>query len=278
MRLQKVKTLISDGKTQQAIDLLQDILKDKDNQLHNQTLLLENQLKELQKKMQLGLLDASAEINRINYTLLNVCDEAAALPNIGDDAPEKAFPDDEKPKVGNTLAIFGIIAAIGIAVVVGIFMLSKKTNANEPVPTPTKVAEIPPSVKQPETAWQATPMSATILEKYYGNVKTDILSIKMTDKDADTKILTIDFKFNCLKSSSGVCILNYLEFRLVSPNGDKDAPIEDVYFADNPKDGTNMSNKVSFVVPKTLKQADLQVFYRDKIEKTLTTIKLSTTN
>ena len=280
MRLQKVKTLISDGKTQQAIDLLQEILKDKDVPLLNQTLLLEGQLKELQRKMQLGLQDASSELNRINFTLLSVCDDASNLENIGEDAQEKPFTDDDKPSglLGNPLAIFGIIAAVGIAVVLGIYLLLRKPN---PVATPQTLPAtniVTPSVKEPELIWQATPTAATVTERYYGNVKIDVLSIKTTDKDANHKILSLDFKFNCMKSSSGVCILNYLEFRLISPNGNKDAPTDVVYFANNPKDGTSANNTISFLVPKDLKQADMQVYYRDKMDKTLATIKLSTTN
>ena len=68
----------------------------------------------------------------------------------------------------------------------------------------------------------------------------------------------------------------YLEFRLIQSNGDKDAPKDDIFFANNPKDGTSVTNKVSFVVAKSLKQADFQIYYRDKLEKTLVTVKLNT--
>ena len=129
MRLDKVKTLISDGRTQEAIDLLQEILKDKDKPLLNQTLLLEGQLKELQRKMQLGLQDATADLNRINFTLLSVCDDASNLFNVDDGSSDKPFSDDEKPRglLANPLAIFGIIAAVAIAIVVGIVVLGNKT-------------------------------------------------------------------------------------------------------------------------------------------------------
>ncbi len=277
MRLSKVKSLISEGKTQQAIDLLQEILKDKDNQLLNQTFLLEGQHKELQRKMQLGLQDASAELNRINFTLLSLCDDATNLPNIGDDADEKPFTDDEKPTglAGNPLAIFGILAAVGIATVIGIFVLvnnlnDKKTTGN-PIATAQNGQVVPPSVKG---AWQAAPAAATVIELRYGNVKTDILSIETTEKDAKTSILTMEFKFTCLKASSGVCILNYLDFRIVSPSGDKIAPTDYVLFDNNLPAETTTTKKISFVLPKTIKQADLEIYYRDKKDNTLTTIKL----
>lgn len=271
MRLDKVKNLISDGKTQEAIDLLQEILKDKDKPLLNQTLLLEGQLKELQRKMQLGLQDASADLNRINFTLLSVCDDASNLFNVDDGSSDKPFTDDEKPEglLANPLAIFGIIAAIGIAIVVGIVVLGNKAKVVQPLPLP-----VVDTVKS-EITWLATPTSATVLEKNYGNVKADILSIKATTKDANTKILTLDMQFNCLKSSSGACIINYLRFQLVEPNGNKIVPLDDVYFAENPKDGQTSGGKVAFVISNQLKQTDLQIYYVDKMDKTLVTVKLN---
>ena len=151
MRLEKVKTLISDDKIQQAIDLLQDILKDKNNELLNQTLLLEGQYKDLKKKMQLGLQDASADLNRINLTLLSVCDDAAQLENIGDDGLEKPFTDVEKTKgvLNNSIAIFGGLAAIAVAIVVGLYFVftnnapARKSAETTPLALPTPIAVTP---------------------------------------------------------------------------------------------------------------------------------------
>ncbi len=274
MRLDKVKSLISDGKTQQAIDLLQEILKDKDKALLNQTLLLEGQLKELQRKMQLGLQDASADLNRISFTLLSVCDDASNLANIDDDTSDTPFSDDEKPRglLANPLAVFGIIAAVGIAIVLSIVFFVNKTKVIKPLPLPI-VEEV-----NSEITWLAVPPSTIVLERYYGNVKVDILSIKATTKDAHTKILTLNMQFNCLKSSSGACIINYLRFQLVEPNGNKVVPMEDVYFAENPKDGQQFGGNVAFVIPNELKQTELQIYYVDKMEKTLVTVKLNAPN
>lgn len=274
MRLDKVKNLISNGKTQQALDLLQELLKDKDNTLLNQTFLLESQLKELQRKMQLGLQDATEEVNRINFTLLSLCDEASNLDDMDDDATEKPFSDEEKPKglLANPLAIFGIIVAIAIATVLGIFLLGKKTTVVQPLPLPI-VEQVNSKI-----AWSSTPQTATILERYYGNVKANILSIVATTKDVNTKILTLEIEFNCLKSSSGACIVNYLKFQLIDSIGNKNEPFEDVYFAENPKDGQKATAKIAFVIPNTLKETDFNIYYTGKLEKTLVTLKLKTQN
>jgi Effector-associated domain 11 len=286
MRLEKVKTLISDGKTQQAIDLLQEILEGKNTELLNQTLLLEGQFKDLQKKMQLGLHDATVELNRINFTVLSVCDDAASLPNIGEDIAEKPFTDAEKPQkaIGNTLAIMGVLAAIAIAVFVGLYFLLRDTTPKraimpeiETLPSVTPNA-VTPSVKDPDLTWFATTPSATITEKNYGNLKADAVSIKATALDADTKILSIDLKLNCVSSLSGKCLLNYLEFRLIGDNNDKIAPKDEVNITNNPKDGGSVTNKVSFVVPKSLKHADLQLNYKGKLATSLATIHLNGAN
>lgn len=278
MRLEKVKSLISDGKTQQALDLLQEILKNRDKALLNQTFLLESQLKELQRKMQLGLQDAQSDLNRINFTLLSLCDDVSNLENIDDDTSEKPFSDDEKPfsdeekpngLLANPLAIFGIIVAVGVAIVIGVFVLGNKTTVVPPLPLP-----VVDSVHS-EVRWHTTPQTATILDKYYGNARAEILSLVATTKDVNTKILTLDIQFNCLKSSSGVCILNYLKFQLVEPNGTKNEPFEDVYFAENPKDGQKVTAKVSFVISNLLKEANFQMYYRDKMENTMVTVKLN---
>lgn len=135
----KVKNLIADGKTQQAVDMLQAFLKERsaDTVLLNQTFLLEGQYKDLQKKMQLGVEDASAEINRINYSLLNLCDEAE---NLMTEAEKKAENGSSKTgKIAekatdtegsqnasmNPLVIFGIIAALAILTIIGILLLNK---------------------------------------------------------------------------------------------------------------------------------------------------------
>ena len=47
----KIKQLVSESKTQEALDALQQFLKDKDQNLLNQTYLLESQLKDVQKKI-----------------------------------------------------------------------------------------------------------------------------------------------------------------------------------------------------------------------------------
>ncbi len=113
----RIKQLISESKTQDALDLLQDYLKDQDQNLLNQTYLLESQFKDLQKKIGLGIADAASEINRINYTLLSLCDEVRKLPNQREKEILAAEP---SGLLANPLVIFAVIAAVAIAIVISL--------------------------------------------------------------------------------------------------------------------------------------------------------------
>ncbi len=114
----KVKNLISEGRTQEAIDQLQHFLVGKDADLMNQTILLESQFKEMTQKKSLGDGDAEIEINRINYMLLSLCDDAKkryVIPVPDDDLEEK---DEAKAAFSvNPLLVFVIILVLGIGVV-----------------------------------------------------------------------------------------------------------------------------------------------------------------
>ena len=118
--IDKVKNLISEGRTQDAIDQLQHFLAGKDADLMNQTILLESQFKEMTQKKILGDGDAEIEINRINYTLLSLCDDAKkryVVPVLDND-------DDFEEKKGakavssvNPLLAFVIILVLGIGLI-----------------------------------------------------------------------------------------------------------------------------------------------------------------
>lgn len=111
----RIKQLISQSKTQEALDTLQHFLKDKDENLLNQTYLLESQLKDVQKKIGLGVSDAVSEINRINYTLLSLCDDVQKLPN---EREAEILAAEPSGLLANPLVIFAVIAAVAIGIVI----------------------------------------------------------------------------------------------------------------------------------------------------------------
>ncbi len=270
----KIKNLIADGKTQQAVDMLQVFLKERsgnDPQLLNQSLLLEGQFKELQKKMQLGLEDATADLNRINFSLLNLCDEAENLVKTTENDAEKAVDTEgSKNAVANkTLIIFGVVIALVIALFATIFYFDK-TDSKAAIRQATEVVPLPkPMVVIPKN-WNALTSVLQVVDRYYGDYKVTISSIKSESIDAEHDRLTLNLTLNCMKSYSGKCLGIYLKFRLTTAPNQELAPEVDRSF-DNQSDKTTREETVSFVVPKSVTSGMLDVFYTDKPKSKVTT-------
>ena len=276
----KIKNLIADGKTQQAVDMLQSFLQEKggdNNQLLNQTLLLEGQYKELQKKVQLGLEDASADINRINFSLLNLCDEAELLVKDADKKAEiAADTEGSKNLTMNPLVIFGVIAAVAILTVVGLLFLnkngSKASIGQATTPTTETLPLAKPQIVMPKN-WSALESVLNVSDRYYGDYKITIKGIKSESFDANRDRINLTLNLNCLKSISGKCLGNYLKFRLTTAPNTELEPESDRAF-DAQSDKTTREETVSFVVLKSVSSGILDVFYVDK-PKSKATTKLS---
>ena len=118
----KIKQLVSESKTQEALDVLQEYLKDKDQNLLNQSYLLESQFKDVQKKIGLGISDAVSEINRINFTVLSLCDDVRKLPN---EREAEILAAEPSGLLANPLVIFAVIAAVAIGIVVALIYFSR---------------------------------------------------------------------------------------------------------------------------------------------------------
>jgi hypothetical protein len=269
----KIKNLIADGKTQQAVDMLQTFLTEKsgdDKQLLNQSLLLEGQYKELQKKVQLGLEDATGDLNRINYSLLNLCDEAEKLVSETEIAGGKAADTEGSKNLSmNPLVIFGVIAAVAILTVLGLLFLNK-TDTKASIREATE--ELP--VAKPQVVvsknWNALESVLNVNDRLYGNFKITILSIKSESFDGEKDRLTINFNNNCLQSYSGKCLANYLKYRLTTAPNQELEPESDRAF-ETQSDKTTREETVSFIVPKSVNSGFLDVFYVDKPKSKATT-------
>ena len=269
----KIKNLIADGKTQQAVDMLQVFLKERsgnDPQLLNQSLLLEGQFKELQKKVQLGLEDATADLNRINFSLLNLCDEAETLVKTTENDAEKAADTEGSKNASmNPLVIFGVIAAIAILTILGLVFLNKG-DSKASIRQATEVAPLPKPVVVMPKNWNALTSVLQVVDRYYGDYKVIISSIKSESIDAERDRLTLNLNLNCVKSYSGKCLGNYLKFRLTTAPNQELEPEVDRSF-DNQSDKTTREETVSFIVPKSVTSGMLDVFYTDKSKSKVTT-------
>ena len=271
--IEKIKNLISDGKTQQAVDMLQDLLKQKggsDPELFNKTLLLEGQYKDLKAKALLAVEDVSADINRINFSLLTLCDQAENLIAETEKTGEKAADTEGGQNASmNPLVIFGVIAAIAILTILGLIFLKGNsqaaiTKSKEVAPLPTKPAAVVPK------NWNALTSVLNVTDRYYGDYKITISTIKSESFDGERDKITLNLTLNCVKSYSGKCLGIYLKFRLTpAPNQELEPESEEAF--DNQSDKTSREETVSFIVPKSVNAATLDIFYVDKPKSKATT-------
>jgi Effector-associated domain 11 len=275
MRLtDKIKNLIADGKTLQAVDMLQTFLKanSKGNELLNQTFLLEGQYKELQKKMQLGLEDATADLNRINYSLLNLCDEAEILVENDEKKAENEEITEGDKTISKTGKILGIVIIVVALVVFGaVYFINKSEDStNRGKATETEV--LPSLSPKPVSSknWAAIEPVLNVNDRYYGNFKITISSITSESFDGERDRITLTLNDNCVETSTGSCMANYLKFRLtvakdkvLEPESDKAFAIQSVK--------TTREETVSFVVSKSVKSGMLDIFYVDKPKSKATT-------
>jgi hypothetical protein len=277
---EEVKELIANGKTEEALEWLQSILKEKDTNLLNQTYLLQSQYIDIQKRLRLGLQDASVELQRVNFTLLTICDDVEKAGISGGNKPTHTIDSPSKDKSSLALWVFGIASLIAIGIVVGVVYISQgdaknnqKISQNREVTT----AKSPntKAIEEGKTEWAASPNSTKILYPRYGNFKIDIKNIVAEIKDANTKTITVTLKLTCNETSSGSCIASYLEYRLVELDGDKKAPISMAKYDElTPKSSTNTEGVIQFIVPNTMQQADLQIFYTGEEKTTSSILKL----
>jgi hypothetical protein len=276
MRLtDKIKNLIADGKTLQAVDMLQTFLKEnsKGNELLNQTFLLEGQYKELQKKMQLGLEDATADLNRINYSLLNLCDEVETLAVNAEIKEENADITEVDKSISNTAKIFSGIIIVFLIIFGAIYYFNKddikaSINSNKTTETEVLPALTPKAVLSQN--WSALATVLNVNDRLYGNIKITISNISTESFDEGCNRVTLKLNNNCVEASSGSCMANYLKFRLtiaadkiLEPESDKAFAVQSIK--------TTREETVSFIVSKFVKSGVLDVFYVDKPNSKATT-------
>ena len=169
----------------------------------------------------------------------------------------------------NPLVIFGVIAAIAILTILGLIFLKGNsqaaiTKSTEVAPLPTKPAAVVPK------NWNALTSVLNVTDRYYGDYKITISTIKSESFDGERDKITLNLTLNCVKSYSGKCLGIYLKFRLTpAPNQELEPESEEAF--DNQSDKTSREETVSFIVPKSVNTAMLDIFYVDKPKSKATT-------
>jgi hypothetical protein len=280
-----VKSLIADGKTQEAIDFLQKFLKDKDSTLLNQTYLLEAQYKDLMQKIRVGLQDSTTEFNRINYSLLMIGDDAEKLnTNSAKDTITKTI---EIEKTDNNpilkpLLLFGFFAIIGTALILYLYF---KFSGEDDKPTNEPNTNIRPKTSKINTPsvssnlkedWDAVPNMMLLKENYYGDMSVTVKNITVELADANSKSIHLTLSYKCLKTSTGSCMTNYVIYELVKPDFSAQRPDDENIITDILALNMDTEREVIFTVPNDLKRCEFRIFYIDKFAQTKRSVKLST--
>jgi Effector-associated domain 11 len=118
--INNVKQLISEGKTKEALDTFQTLLEGSGREELNQSLLLESQYNDILKKMQLGLVDANAEVNRINFALLTLCDQVDASVFKPQTINAESIKVEEKTSgnaIVSPLILFSVLVVVALVIV-----------------------------------------------------------------------------------------------------------------------------------------------------------------
>ncbi len=141
-----IKKLISEGDTQEAIDAIQEILEGTNSKLLNQTYLLESQFKELQSKIRLGIQSEATELNRINMSLLSICDD---IQDQKVKPKHTVVASEQSSMLQNPMVKY---ALIGLGVLLAIWLISTfiggSPDENQPTLDNTEQTEEQPSQSQ----------------------------------------------------------------------------------------------------------------------------------
>jgi hypothetical protein len=118
--IENIKHLIAEGKTKEAIDSFQALLDGSNREELNQLLLLKSQYNDEMKKMQLGLMDASTNLSRINFALLTLCDQVQKVDIKHDISNDKTLYSDEDKNhhsITKPLILFAILVILALGIV-----------------------------------------------------------------------------------------------------------------------------------------------------------------
>ena len=264
-----VKRLISDNETQEAIHLLQAILEDKSKSLQNQVILLESQFNEVQKKMQIGIMQESSELNRINMSLLSICDD----PKVVDSKIKQNdnVTSDPVSLFQNPMVKYGAIG-IGVLVLISIIANSgggeiSTTGNNIEQQSQMNTPPITANANNGSVNWHASPSTITVKEKGYNDMKIEIVGISSIEKTAEEKLVTIVLKLECIDKNVDVCVENDLKYVFKNPtnqvNSSSETTTESRFGV-----GTSIEHKIDFEVPKGMHEANLEIYYIRKLKQT----------
>ncbi len=280
-----IKSLISEGKTLEALDKLQALLMKNDVSRYNQTLLLESQYRELVKKQQLGLEDNSVEINRINLALLGICDEikqntpAVPVTNINptDTSRGISFPvENENGSPLKVLLIIGIFIAVAIGIV--FFLIRQDSESDNNNVPDDNLQTNTPSVPNDQPVWSAAPNPFDLNASQFGQMRFTVLEVEKQNFDDEHDRILMNLKVDCLKSGTDHCVLNNtLSFGLVAADSSILALNEKEIFQE-PDVRSFSKLPLDFIIPKNSDIGGLRAIFSSGNVKRTALIQLDVNN
>ena len=251
--IEDIKMLISDGKTADAIDALHELLKNKDDSLSNQVYLLRSQFREIENKMRIGVEVNPIDINRINNSLLYICDDYKKLKPKPIQRAEIAEPTASIWQ--NPMVKYGAIAGVVLLILIALIFLIRN-----------KDTQAPDSAAQWQ--WQANPTTVDVRENGHNNMQVEITGISLVSKNNTQDLLTIKLMIHCLADSSDACVENDLKYVLRNPSTDLNLSRETTTET-KIEGGANLETSIDFDIPKDSQSTLLDIYYANKLKRTI---------
>ncbi|MEM8524820.1 MAG: FISUMP domain-containing protein [Bacteroidota bacterium] len=121
----KIKELIAQGKTEEALALLMEYAKSKNPEAERQAILLSGQYRQWKRESTLGIQQASSELRRIELGIMHLVDGVEGGSWINQEA---SLVNAKQKKSPLPLVLLGLLAVVGIAAAV--YFLNKSSSTN----------------------------------------------------------------------------------------------------------------------------------------------------
>jgi Effector-associated domain 11 len=273
--LNDVRSLVSENKIEEALDLLQGIVESKnDDETLDTVTMLKSRNKTYKLKELADVTLSIQELNDIKHDILVLCGELKkedGKPRRRVENSSIPAPQSQSSFFDNPMVKYG---AIGIGILIVLFIIgslgggSDITASNDTeLQSQKNTPPITANANNGSVNWHASPNTITVKEKGYNDMKIEIANISCIDKTADTKLVTIVLKLECIDKNVDVCVENDLKYVFKNPtnqvNSSSETTTETRFDV-----GTSMEHKIDFEVPKGMHEANLEIYYIRKLKQT----------
>ncbi len=273
--LNEVKGLVSEGKTEEAIDLLQSILESKnDDETLNTVLLLESRYKTYKRKELAEVTLSRTELNDINDAILVLCSDLKkddGKPRHREKNSSIPDPQSQPSFFQNPMVKYG---AIGVGVLILISIIANSgggengtTSNNSEQQSQMNAPSTAPNADNGGIQWHVTPNKIILEEPKYNDIQIEVANISVTPENENIKTVAIKFKMTCIDNGIDECWESDLKYIFLNP---------DFQVKESVKSKTSLKFQIGqswdmdmFVrVPIDMHNGSLDMYYLNKIKHT----------